>query len=189
MRLRIRAAFATDFPAWANIETPWFWNGLACITRSLAAYVGPVPGLDGAYAAFGYHGGGVAMASWSGARVADLLAGTLQPSSLPPLIARAAPALPAAADASAVPAAGLCLVRLARPRARVPVPAPNPGSAAAAEIDVERAGAAVALVRRRDLQDRAPTSGGAASQCGRLWRRMPWRRGADRRLVRRGPCR
>ena len=89
MRLRIRAAFATDFPAWANVETPWFWNGLACITRSLAAYIGPVPGLDGAYAAFGYHGSGVAMASWSGARVADLLAGTLQASSLPPLIARA----------------------------------------------------------------------------------------------------
>ena len=38
-----------------------------------------VPGLPGAFAAFGYHGNGVSMASWAGARVADLAAGTMTP--------------------------------------------------------------------------------------------------------------
>jgi glycine/D-amino acid oxidase-like deaminating enzyme len=94
MRLRIRAAFAADFPAWAHVDTPWFWNGLACVTRDLAAYAGPVPGLDGAYAAFGYHGGGVAMGSWAGARIADLLAGTLRLSDLPQLLTRPPPRYP-----------------------------------------------------------------------------------------------
>ena len=88
MQALIRADFAAMFPALAAVEAPFFWSGLACLTRDLAAYVGPVPGLAGAFAAFGYHGSGVAMASWCGARVADLLAGTLRPADLPPLLAR-----------------------------------------------------------------------------------------------------
>jgi glycine/D-amino acid oxidase-like deaminating enzyme len=88
MQALIRADFEAMFPALAAVETPFFWSGLACLTRSLAAYVGPVPGMAGAFAAFGYHGGGVAMASWCGARVADLLAGAMRPADLPPLLAR-----------------------------------------------------------------------------------------------------
>ena len=56
---------------------------------------------------------------------------------------------------------------------------PHPGgSAPATKVDVERAGAAVPLVRGRRPRRISPTRGGAASQCGRLWRRMPCRRGA-----------
>ena len=88
MRARIRADFAAMFPAWAQVETPWFWSGLACLTPSLTAHVGAIPELEGAFTAFGYHGGGVAMASWCGARVADLLAGAIRPSDLPPPLAR-----------------------------------------------------------------------------------------------------
>lgn len=82
---RIRADFRAMFPAWAGVETPWSWNGLACLTGSLVAYLGPVPELPGGFAAFGYHGGGVAMASWCGARAADLMAGTIGVADLPPL--------------------------------------------------------------------------------------------------------
>ena len=85
---QLREDFRRRFPAWAGVETPWLWQGLVCLTPTLSAYVGPVPGLPGAFAAFGYHGNGVSMASWAGARVADLAAGTMTPEALPPIIAR-----------------------------------------------------------------------------------------------------
>jgi glycine/D-amino acid oxidase-like deaminating enzyme len=85
---RVRGDFAAMFPAWAHVESPWSWSGLACLTPTFAAYVGPLADMEGAFAAFGYHGGGVAMAGWCGARVADLLAGTVRTADLPPLLTR-----------------------------------------------------------------------------------------------------
>jgi glycine/D-amino acid oxidase-like deaminating enzyme len=89
---RIRADFVAMFPAWAGIEIPFSWNGLACLTSDRVAHLGPVPELPGTFAAFGYHGGGVAMASWCGARVADLMAGRIRPADVPaPLAHRPRP--------------------------------------------------------------------------------------------------
>lgn len=86
---QLREDFRRFFPAWAGVETPWLWQGLVCLTPTLSAYVGPVPDLPGTFAAFGYHGNGVSMASWAGARVADLAAGAMTSADLPPLLARA----------------------------------------------------------------------------------------------------
>ncbi len=72
---RIRRDFAAMFPAWTDVEIEHEWSGLVCLTASLTPYVGPVPGMAGVFAGFGYHGNGVAMASHSGRILAALARG------------------------------------------------------------------------------------------------------------------
>ncbi|WP_114284070.1 NAD(P)/FAD-dependent oxidoreductase [Candidatus Halocynthiibacter alkanivorans] len=73
MHRRIRRDFETMFPAWSEVETPYFWSGLACLSRNLTPYVGPLKSWPGAYTGIAYHGNGVAMASYAGALLADLV--------------------------------------------------------------------------------------------------------------------
>ncbi len=75
VRLDVRRAFERMFPAWRGVETTHFWSGLICLTRNRHQYIGPVADMPGAFAAFGYHGNGVAMASEAGRLVADMIAG------------------------------------------------------------------------------------------------------------------
>jgi glycine/D-amino acid oxidase-like deaminating enzyme len=63
------------FPAWRHVETPFFWSGLICMTRGLVPFAGPIPGMERAFGALGYHGSGVAMAPYAGALAADLALG------------------------------------------------------------------------------------------------------------------
>ncbi|WP_163848119.1 NAD(P)/FAD-dependent oxidoreductase [Pseudooceanicola aestuarii] len=72
IRARVRADFDRLFPEWRGVETPFSWSGMVCLTASLTPYCGPIPGLPGAFTAFGYHGNGVAMGSYLGAMLADL---------------------------------------------------------------------------------------------------------------------
>lgn len=74
-RTRTRTAFERMFPAWRSVEAPFFWSGLICMTRALTPFAGPLPGAEGQFAALGYHGGGVAMAPYAGALMADLALG------------------------------------------------------------------------------------------------------------------
>jgi glycine/D-amino acid oxidase-like deaminating enzyme len=71
----IRRDFEAMFPAWKAVETPHFWSGLVNFSTSFTPYVGPVPEMKNAWVAMGYHGNGVAMASYSGALMADLIRG------------------------------------------------------------------------------------------------------------------
>lgn len=75
IRRRIRRDFEAMFPAWAQVETEHYWSGLLCMTRSGLPFAGPIPGMDGGFAAFGYHGNGVAMGSYCGAILAQRLLG------------------------------------------------------------------------------------------------------------------
>lgn len=68
----IRKDFERMFPAWAHVESPHLWSGLVCMNTKGAPFVGPIPEMPGAFAALSYHGNGVAMASYSGALLADL---------------------------------------------------------------------------------------------------------------------
>ncbi|MFT4715781.1 MAG: glycine/D-amino acid oxidase-like deaminating enzyme [Paracoccaceae bacterium] len=70
-----RRDFERMFPAWRHIETSHKWFGLICMTRNLHQFAGPIPGMPGAFAALGYHGSGVAMASFSGRALADMALG------------------------------------------------------------------------------------------------------------------
>ena len=63
------------FPAWSGVEIAHEWSGLVTLTARGTPFVGPVPGMDGAWAALAYHGNGVAMGSYAGALVADLIRG------------------------------------------------------------------------------------------------------------------
>jgi glycine/D-amino acid oxidase-like deaminating enzyme len=63
------------FPAWAHVETERSWAGLVCLARRLVPFVGEIEGMPGAYATLAWHGNGVAMASYAGRLIADLMAG------------------------------------------------------------------------------------------------------------------
>lgn len=75
MRTRARADFEAMFPAWAGVETPHYWSGFVCLTRPLTPYVGPLGDWPDAWAGFGWHGNGVALATWSGRLLAELATG------------------------------------------------------------------------------------------------------------------
>jgi len=72
---RARADFDRMFPAWRHVETPHAWSGMVCIARKMMPFIGEVPGEPGMFASLCYHGNGVAMASYSGALLADLVQG------------------------------------------------------------------------------------------------------------------
>jgi len=69
----IRADFERMFPAWAHVETPHMWSGLVCMNVKGAPFTGPIPNMDGAFTSLSYHGNGVAMASYCGMLLADLV--------------------------------------------------------------------------------------------------------------------
>ncbi|MFY0646428.1 NAD(P)/FAD-dependent oxidoreductase [Sulfitobacter geojensis] len=70
---RARADFDDMFPAWRGVETPNSWSGMVCIARNQMPFVGQVPDSPGLFASLCYHGNGVAMASYCGALLADLV--------------------------------------------------------------------------------------------------------------------
>lgn len=83
IRRLIRRDFETMFPAWRHVETPHYWSGMVCLSPSLAPYCGEVPEMPGVYAGFAYHGNGVAMGSYTGARLADLVLGRASDAPIP----------------------------------------------------------------------------------------------------------
>lgn len=72
IRREIRENFEVMFPNWAHVETDHYWSGLVCLTRSMLPYIGHIPKSKNILIGFGYHGNGVAMATYSGALLADL---------------------------------------------------------------------------------------------------------------------
>lgn len=72
---RARAHFEAMFPDWRGIATERTWSGLVCLTGSRAGFVGAIPGAEGLFAAFGWHGNGVSTGTLAGQRVAVEMAG------------------------------------------------------------------------------------------------------------------
>lgn len=70
---RARSDFDAMFPAWRDVETPHGWSGMVCIARNRMPFVGAVPGQRDMFASLCYHGNGVAMATYCGALLADLV--------------------------------------------------------------------------------------------------------------------
>ena len=89
-RRRARRPAGTDFgrPPCVVVETPHFWAGLLCVSRDLTPYAGPVPGMEGAFTALAYHGNGVAMGSFAGARLAEMALGLETKAPLPDIMRR-----------------------------------------------------------------------------------------------------
>ncbi|MBO9399513.1 FAD-binding oxidoreductase [Shimia sp. R9_3] len=76
IRTRIKREFAQLFPAWKDVETPYFWGGFVCYSRAQTPFAGKVPGADDLFAAFAFHGNGVAMGSYAGLLLAQEILGT-----------------------------------------------------------------------------------------------------------------
>ena len=73
IRLKIRHDFARMFPAWRDVNVDYEWSGLVALNRSETPYIGEIPGYAGSYTGFGYHGNGIAMASYAGALLSDMV--------------------------------------------------------------------------------------------------------------------
>ncbi|WP_299026852.1 FAD-dependent oxidoreductase [uncultured Sulfitobacter sp.] len=72
---KIRQDFEAMFPAWRGVETAHGWSGMVCLARDMLPFVGQVPDHSGLWAALCYHGNGVAMGTYSGALLAQLVQG------------------------------------------------------------------------------------------------------------------
>lgn len=73
--------FRRMFPEWADVEVSHMWSGMVCLSRNLTPYAGPVPNQSGIFAAFAYHGNGVAMGTYCGRALARMVLN--QPDELP----------------------------------------------------------------------------------------------------------
>ncbi|MFP7569741.1 NAD(P)/FAD-dependent oxidoreductase [Marivita sp. S2033] len=80
---KIRADFHAMFREWHDVEITHEWSGLLCLMRSFMPFAGAVPDMPGVFAAMGYHGNGVAMGSYLGARLADTVLQRPQQGPLP----------------------------------------------------------------------------------------------------------
>ncbi len=81
----LRRQFEEIFPEWTHIETDYQWSGFVCLNRKKAQYLGPIDSDKTAWASLAYHGSGVAMASWSGKTLAQLILGQTSMADLPRL--------------------------------------------------------------------------------------------------------
>lgn len=75
MRVRMKHHLSAMFPAWRDVDTPYFWSGLISLSQDLLPYAGPIGDSKTAWAGLNYHGNGVAMGTWTGARLADMALG------------------------------------------------------------------------------------------------------------------
>ncbi len=75
IRSLLRRHFEGLFPKWTHVETTHSWSGMVCLSRNLVPFVGAVPDHQGLFAGLCYHGNGVAMGSYSGALLAQLVQG------------------------------------------------------------------------------------------------------------------
>ncbi len=87
----LRADFDSFFPRLAHVETEYSWGGLVCMTSTRLPFAGPIDGMDNVFGAFGWHGNGVAMASYAANRLADVIAGAVQHKDALPVTMRSLP--------------------------------------------------------------------------------------------------
>jgi glycine/D-amino acid oxidase-like deaminating enzyme len=73
-RRRNRRDFERMFPAWRHVPSQNQWSGLVCLARQRVPFIGAVPVHPGLFAGLAYHGNGVAMGSYAGKLLADLVA-------------------------------------------------------------------------------------------------------------------
>jgi glycine/D-amino acid oxidase-like deaminating enzyme len=75
IRRKLRQDFEAMFPAWRDVAATHYWSGMVCLSRNLVPFIGAVPDQPGLFAGLCYHGNGVAMGSYSGRLLSDLVQG------------------------------------------------------------------------------------------------------------------
>lgn len=74
-RARVLRDFTKMFPEWSDVEITHYWSGMVCLSRDFTPFAGEVPDAPGLWAAMCYHGNGVAMGSFAGHLVGQVMAG------------------------------------------------------------------------------------------------------------------
>ncbi len=87
-RKNTRTHFNKMFPAWRDVETPYFWSGLIAGARRFVPFAGALKGLPNSFSAMCYHGNGVAMGSYCGKLVAEKLIGAEHDTPPPEFLSR-----------------------------------------------------------------------------------------------------
>lgn len=82
---QLRQQFDDIFPQWRAIKTDYQWSGFIGLNRKKALFIGPIDSEQTAWASLAYHGSGVAMASWAGNNLAQLILGQKTIDQLPRL--------------------------------------------------------------------------------------------------------
>ncbi|HTN96167.1 MAG TPA: FAD-binding oxidoreductase [Nordella sp.] len=88
MRQHMIATLRRMFPAFGAAEITHFWRGFVCLAYDLVPYVGPLDEEKTVWTAIAYHGNGIAMATYSGTALADLMAGNTKRANLPSVLTR-----------------------------------------------------------------------------------------------------
>jgi glycine/D-amino acid oxidase-like deaminating enzyme len=88
MKAHMIATLRKMFPIFGEAEITHFWRGFVCLAYDLVPYVGPLDDKKTVWTAIAYHGNGVAMASYSGAALADRVAGNEKRTPLPSVLTR-----------------------------------------------------------------------------------------------------
>jgi len=89
-RRRLEAAMAVKWPVLRGVGSEYFWHGRVCLSWDLTPHVSTVDGDPTIAYAMAYLGSGVAMATYCGGLVADLVAGKDVPHDTPLTAARLA---------------------------------------------------------------------------------------------------
>jgi gamma-glutamylputrescine oxidase len=82
-RERLQAAVIAKWPVLRGVAIEYFWSGKVCLSYDLMPHVGTVEGDPSVAYALAYQGSGVAMSTYCGGLVADLLAGKDVPRDTP----------------------------------------------------------------------------------------------------------
>ena len=72
---RLQRQLHAIWPEWRAVDIEYRWQGLICYTASLFPSVGPLADDATTWFAYGYHGNGVNMATWTGKQLARWIAG------------------------------------------------------------------------------------------------------------------
>ncbi len=75
MEQQLTREFQQMFPEWRDVERDYFWRGFAALSYQLSPHVSAFKHDKSAFYAMAYHGNGVAMGTWCGQQVANLLLG------------------------------------------------------------------------------------------------------------------
>jgi glycine/D-amino acid oxidase-like deaminating enzyme len=65
--------FRKMFPKWSKVSIQNSWSGMVCVARDKTPFAGAVPGSPGMWAGLCYHGNGVAMGTYVGRLLSDLI--------------------------------------------------------------------------------------------------------------------
>jgi glycine/D-amino acid oxidase-like deaminating enzyme len=87
-RQTLLSHFHRMFPAWRDVAITHYWRGYACLSYDLVPYVGALDDGGSVWTAIAWHGNGVAMASWSGRAVANLITKKKTRGELPGVLTR-----------------------------------------------------------------------------------------------------